>query len=59
MNGIILGLGTLAMQLIYNKFLHIGIPNEKVIMNPRDDTKVGKLEDPVHDPHDFVCETLS
>ena len=57
MNGIILG--TLAMQLIYNKFLHIRIPDEKVIMNPRDDTKVGKLEDPVHDPHDFVCETLS
>ena len=47
------------MQLIYNNFSHIGIPNEKVIMNPRDDTKVGKLEDPVHDPHDFVSETLS
>ena len=57
MNGIILD--TLAMQLIYNKFLHIRIPDEKVIMNPRDDTKVGKLEDPVHDPHDFIGETLS
>ena len=44
---------------IHDKFLHICIPDEKVIMNPRDDTKVGKLEDPVHDPHDFVCETLS
>ena len=43
----------------YDKFLHICIPDEKVIMNPRDDTKVGKLEDPVHDPHDFVSETLS
>ena len=47
------------MQQISNNFLHVRLPDEKVIMNPRDDTKVGKLEDPVHDPHDFVGETLS
>ena len=32
--------------------------NEKVIVQPRDHTKVCPLEDFVHDPHDFVRASL-